>query len=817
MLKLKNITKIYVNKKDSSKNVVALKDVSLELPRQGFVSILGPSGCGKTTLLNILGGLDTKYAGEFLVEGVSTKSFKPHDWDAYRNNHVGFVFQEYNLIPHQNISKNVELVLTIAGASKIEAKRNSRKVLGDVGLQDKIMSNSNELSGGQKQRVAIARAIVNNPELVLADEPTSALDSKTSAQVMQVLKEISKTKLVVMVTHNVELAKKYSSRIIKILDGKVEADENIEEPGEREEFLNKLPQRYKYGKSKMKLKTAAALSWKNLTSKKRRSILTVLVGSIGITCLAIILGIINGSSKFAKDLYNTRYNKPITVGSEVYEFMSSDEFKKTQEKVNDEIKKEEEKNKDSSKINTEDKSSKAVEEIFSEKQKIHLNNLNENFMKYLLNTMNEDNSGAIKAVQTVRNTGARFVYSKNGEPNISMGTSLNSGLFKEIPYFKNINNELKFLAGGPPTEKDGVIIVLDRFNNMSEELLEILGVKDKKEFDASALLGKVVGYFVPNNGIFKREGNKFFEKSGANELNNIEGRIPLKIAGVAKNIYKENPNLKHGFYGIAEGMLGNGGFYYSNALAEYILNVNKDSEIIKEQMKRDDFVLGYAGLDKNLMSNRKKQSSKKQKLDNLRSLGYCGNMDAVNIFMNNPGDDENKVLECIERYNNDKKDEDKIKISEWNRGSQMYAKTIKDISLFLLLTIGLASLLTSLIMVALLEFISVLERTREIGILRSIGARKKDISRLFKSEAVIIGFFTGIVGVVLGFLLTIPLNNFIRSNAGLSANTKLVDINIMIFIGLLAFSLLVNLIAGLIPAKIASRKDPIKILVGSNN
>lgn len=813
MLKLKNITKTYVNKKDSSKNVVALKDVSLELPRQGFVSILGPSGCGKTTLLNILGGLDTKYAGEFLVEGVSTKSFKPHDWDAYRNNHVGFVFQEYNLIPHQNIVKNVELVLTIAGASKIEARRNARKVLGDIGLQDKIMSNSNELSGGQKQRVAIARAIVNNPELVLADEPTSALDSKTSAQVMQILKEISKTKLVVMVTHNVELAKKYSSRIIRILDGKVEADENIEEPGEREEFLNKLPQRYKYGKSKMKLKTAAALSLKNLTSKKRRSILTVLVGSIGITCLAIILGIIHGSNKFAKDSYNSKFNLPVTIESEVFDFMKTGEFKKAEEKAKEEMEQEEEKNKNSSKINTENKSAKVFEEAFNNKDRVHLNNLNEGFMKYLLNTMNEDNSGTIKAVQTVRNSGARFIYSKNGETN----TSSSGELFKEIPFFKNINDQLTFLAGGPPTDKNGVIIVLDRFNNMSEDLLEILDIKDKKEFDASKLLGKVVGYFAPNNEIFIREGNKFFEKSGANELNNIKGGIPLPIVGVAKNVVKENSNLRFNLYGDDKGMLGNSAFYYSNVLAEHILNVNKDSEIIKEQMKRDDFVLGYTGLDKNLMGRRKKQSSKEQKINNLRSLGYCDKMDAINIFMNKPGDDEDKVLEYIERYNNDKKDEDKIRIAEWRMGSQRTAKAIRDISLFLLLTIGLASLLTSLIMVALLEFISVLERTREIGILRSIGARKKDISRLFKSEAVIIGFFTGVVGVALGFLLTIPLNNFIRDSAGLSANTKLVDINIMIFMGLLAFSLLVNLIAGLIPAKIASRKDPIKILVGSNN
>lgn len=818
MLELKNITKVYYNKKDASRSVTALRKISIKFPKQGLVSILGPSGCGKTTLLNILGGLDNKYEGQLIVDGVDTRDFKAKDWDAYRNNHVGFVFQEYNLISHQSVTKNVELVLTIAGASKIERSEKSKKVLFDVGLQDKVTQNPNNLSGGQKQRVAIARALVNDPELILADEPTSALDSQTSAQIMDILKEISKTKLVIMVTHNVELAKKYSSRIISILDGEIKSDEDFENSKEKEEFMKKLPESYKYGKSKMKFSTAAALSYKNLLGKKRRTILTVLAGCIGIICLSIILGVVNGSTNFAKEMNNNVLKRePYVINKykEVYSVGDAAEDLREACKVIDEEANEAE---NSNEIRNPEVLETKVAGIGKKRRKRKENVLTKAFQKHVQNALAKFN-GSINAIKIPRNEKACFLLNnKNGE------YSQKEYFFDEIPYSDTLNEQYDLIGENSrwPQQRDEVIIALDEYNHMPNDLMHDLGLEKKESFKVEEVVGKEVGCYVPYNERYvEKSRGRFFEISTKEEFQkvyNSPNSIKLKIVGVVKP--KKDSDVSRGIYKkfrpfLHRQLVLGKGVVYTRALGDYIEEDIKNSNVIKAQMNSTELVVD--GLKRNgarFDSDLKSNISEKEKINkNLDMLGYSENVRAIYIYMKNPVDDKQKIIDYLRTYNEGKPEDQTIELRDTEYSEQL-VKWLRILCVFLIFTVGLASLVVSLIMVGILEFVSVLERTREIGILKSIGARKKDISNLFKAESLIIGLFTGVVGVFLGFLISIFLNVYIRNNYDLSRAT-LVDIDFKILIGLTLFSLFVTLLAGLIPAKIASRKDPVKILTGS--
>ncbi len=822
MLELKGITKVYYNKKDSAKSVTALRKVNIKFPKQGLVSILGPSGCGKTTLLNILGGLDNKYDGKLIVNGVDTRDFKAKDWDAYRNNHVGFVFQEYNLIQHQSVTKNVELVLTIAGAPKIQRDEKTKKVLSDVALQDKMLQYPNNLSGGQKQRVAIARALVNDPELILADEPTSALDSQTSAQIMEILKEISKTKLVIMVTHNVELAKKYSSRIINILDGEVKSDEDFEKSEEKEEFMKKLPQSYKYGKSKMKFLTAAALSYKNLLGKKRRTILTILAGCIGIICLSVILGIINGSVNFAKELNNNvlrRQPYVINKYKEVYTVGDALEDMKEAKRIADEEASEAEQS-------DEIRNPENVEKKFSDignKRKIRKENiLNKEFQTHVLSILDKF-PGAVDSIEIPRNEGVKFLLKNSkGEYNQECYN------FKEIPYSSTLQEQYDLMGENSrwPTKKDEVIVALDEYNHMSIELMRNLGLAKKDSFKVEEVLGKEVGCFVPyNDRYIEREKNKFSEISTKEEMKKAyenPNSVRLKIVGVVKP--KKDEGASKGIHKkfrmfMTRHLTLNKGVVYTRELGDYIEENVKNSNIVKAQKASSEPVLAAMISQDKFMFNddlRRKKPNEKEKTErNLAALGYSENARAIYINIKDPVDYKQKIIDYLKTYNDGKSEDKAIELRDTEYTEDL-VNGIRQVCLFLILTVGLASLIVSLIMVGILEFVSVLERTREIGILKSIGARKKDISNLFKAESLIIGLFTGLVGVGIGFLISIPLNMFIRNGYDLS-HTTLISIDYKILIGLTLFSLFVTLLAGLIPAGIASRKDPVKILTGSNS
>lgn len=822
MLELKGITKVYYNRKDASKSVTALRKIDIKFPKQGLVSILGPSGCGKTTLLNILGGLDNKYDGKFIVNGVDTRDFKAKDWDAYRNNHVGFVFQEYNLIQHQSVTKNVELVLTIAGAPKIQRDEKTKKVLSDVGLQDKMMQQPNSLSGGQKQRVAIARALVNDPELILADEPTSALDTKTSAQIMEILKEISKTKLVIMVTHNVELAKKYSSRIINILDGEVKSDEDFEKSEEKEEFMKKLPQSYKYGKSKMKFSTAAALSYKNLLGKKRRTILTILAGCIGIICLSVILGIINGSVDFAKQLNNNALKRqPYVINrrKDVHSVGDAIEDMNEAKRIADEEANEAEQ---SDEIRNPASAEKRFNEVVSKRKNRKLNILNKEFQTHVLSLLDRFPTG-IESIEIPRNERVKFLL-KDSKGKYKQ----DSYSFSEMPYSNTLQEQYDLMGENSrwPTKRDEVIVALDEYNHMPTDLMRSLGLVEKDSFKVEEVLGKEVGCFVPYNEMYIERGkDKFSEISTEEELKKSydnPNSIKLKIVGVVKP--KRDEGNSKGIHKkfrmfMTRHLTLNRGIVYTRELGDYIEENVKNSNIVKAQKESSEPVLASMERQNRFMFNddlvAKKPNEKEKMQRNLEALGYSENARAIYINIKNPVDDKQKIIDYLKTYNEGKSEDQTIELRD-TEYSEQFVNDIRTVCLILILTVGLASLIVSLIMVGILEFVSVLERTREIGILKSIGARKKDISNLFKAESLIIGLFTGLVGVGIGFLISIPLNIWVRTGYDLG-NTTLISVDFKILIALTLFSLVVTLLAGLIPAGIASRKDPVKILTGSNN
>lgn len=834
MLVLENVTKIYQNRRKKLESFVSLKNINITFPMCGFVSVLGPSGCGKTTLLNILGGLDTNYTGNFIVDGVNTKTFKKNDWDAYRNAHIGFVFQEYNLIPHQNVSKNVELVLTIAGAAKHQIKENAKNVLSNVGLENKFVENVNNLSGGQKQRVAIARALVNNPQVILADEPTSALDTNTSKQVLDILKEISKTKLVIMVTHNTELAKQYSSTIINMLDGKITSIEDFTKPSEKEEFLKKFPQTYQYSKSKMKFLTAANLSLKNLVAKKRRTFLTVLAGSVGIICLSIILGISNGAINYVTEMNRkAEAHTPITI-TENRPCEVEQDNKSANKNSNDNNNKEKEnsQNNNNSKSTEDDKDKiknpnnaknlTKAERVYNKdyyyydsKKEPKKYDLSPSYCQHVMSLFDKY-PDIIKAISF------RDVELPNVIINVD-GKLSNSWNFKwacqEMPVVKSLDDcfELVGKKSRFPSKMDEVVLVLDKDSRWYSGCVNELKLGDKEFFSPDDFIDKEIGIVPMNNDFYKKQGGeyiwpKYDDEKLFEEVANKSSSIKLKCVGVIKprkNFYKEDSSLGVFDTYYKERFPLHSGIAYTRELGDFMRQNIKNSDVVKDQLASDYDVFKYE------YATKKIKLTSEDKLQRLHDLGYYSQPSTINIFLKDPGEHKDIVTKYLESYNEGRDESLRVYANAKNEITTS-VNNIKKVCFFLMCTIGLASLLSSLIMVALLTFISVLERTKEIGVLRSIGARKKDISRLFKAEALTIGLFTGIFGVGLGFLLEFPINNFIRKYSRMQS-LNLVDINLGIALCLMTFSVFVTLLAGLIPAKIASRKDPVKILTGSNN
>ncbi len=857
MLQLKNITKNYLS---GENEVQALKGISVEFRKSEFVSILGPSGCGKTTLLNIIGGLDRYTSGDLIINGKSTKEFKDRDWDAYRNYSVGFVFQNYNLIPHQTVLSNVELALTLSGVSKSERRKRAIEALKSVGLGDQIHKKPNQMSGGQMQRVAIARALVNNPDIILADEPTGALDTVTSNQIMEILKSISKDKLIIMVTHNGELAEKYSSRIIKVLDGKVIEDSDpYESKEEKKEDTKKR-------RTSMKFFTALRLSLNNLMTKKGRTFLTSFAGSIGIIGIALILSISNGVQNYIDKVQeDTLSSYPITLQEQSVDMSSI---------MTSFMELNEDRNHEDGKIYSVEIMGDMLSTMSS---KIEKNNLKE-FKKYLDSEENEitKNSNAIQYAYNL-NLNLYSSNTKDGIVQVNPNQVMKIvGLQSELPeamqgqasimmsgnniWQEMLDNEelLKsqydVLAGKWPEKYNEVVLIVNENNEVSDYMLYSLGIKDQDELkdkmqdikdgkEVEKTEEEVFSYddlldlsfkLVLNTDYYKKEHGVWNDKSDDKDYMKklVDKAESINIVGIIR------PNSASINTALANGI------GYSKDLKEYVINKINEAEIVKEQ-KKDKNVNVFTGIDfpedKDDASFSFNDLSTEQKMklatlsqeelaklmqtyadnakasyeDNLSKLGVV-NLDepsAIYIYPTNFEAKEN-ITEEIENYNTrqreDGKEENVITYTDMIGIMMNSVSVIIDVISYVLIAFVSISLIVSSIMIGIITYISVLERTKEIGILRAIGASKKDISRVFNAETLIVGLVAGALGIGITVLLCIPINALIAALSGVSGVSAALPFKAGIV--LVIISMILTMIAGLIPSKMASKKDPVEAL-----
>ena len=845
MLEIKKISKVYVT--DDLKQV-ALDDVSVNFRNNEFASILGPSGSGKTTLLNIIGGLDQYDKGDLIINEVSTKKFKDRDWDSYRNHRVGFVFQSYNLISHQSVLKNVELALTLSGVSQSERTKRAKKALKDVGLEKHINKRPNQLSGGQMQRVAIARALVNDPDIVLADEPTGALDSETSKQIMEILKKISNDKLVIMVTHNPEIAEKYSTRIIKLKDGKIIDDSNPYDGkiNTKETLENEIK---KSNKTVMSSKTAFSLSLNNLMTKKGRTILTAFAGSIGIIGIALIMSLSNGLNSYIKQVEeDTLSSYPLTLDKTTVDQMT---LMETLLKNNEDI------NTKFDKVYSNNIMSDMLAS-FAEGQ--NKNNLKE-FKKYIedsniydyvsdikykynfdLNIYLNDNNEYIKVNPStvLENIGI------NNNNSISVSVPMNEmDSFQELTNNKDLlEDQYDLLYGKYPEEYNEVVLVLDKNNQISDYALYSLGILDQNELKETFKkimmreeiekkdiyeykYEEIVGLkykLLLNTDIYEKVNNIWIDKSDDEEYmkNILDNSIDIEVVGIIK--ISENSSLS------TTGVIG-----YTNELTKYTIDKINESKIVNEQ-KNNKSINVFTGLefsDKefNIEDLPKEEqqyllSLSKDELDNLIKQ-YSANsgatyeenlikMGSVDIedpdsILLYPIDFEAKdnITNIINDYNDTKDEKDKIIYTDLVGVMMKSVTTIINSISYILMAFVSISLIVSSIMIAIITYISVIERTKEIGILRAIGASKKDVSRVFNAETFIEGLFSGVLGISVTILLNIPINIIINNITGINNLSKLPVVGALI---LVLISIILTLIAGLIPAKMASKKEPVEAL-----
>ena len=846
MLELKNIKKDYIS---SDTKVSALKGIDITFRKHEFVSILGPSGCGKTTLLNIIGGLDDYTKGDLIINGKSTKKFKDSDWDTYRNHNVGFVFQSYNLIPHQSVLANVELALTLSGVSATERKKRAKKALEEVGLKEQINKKPNQLSGGQMQRVAIARALVNDPDIILADEPTGALDSKTSVQIMELLKSISKDKLIIMVTHNPDLAKEYSTRIIKLLDGNMVSDSKSYEPEKKEEqeFTTK-------GKKSMSIKTALSLSLNNLMTKKGRTFLTSFAGSIGIIGIALILSLSNGVQNYINSIEeDTLSTYPISIYKQNVDMSS---IMVSMMGMNDK------KEHPYDKIYTNNIMNNVVETMANQVQS---NDLHE-FKKFIeeehlsdytnsieygynitLNVYNADYSNGIVKVNP------NEIFDNVGLSEMMGNTNYgDSATYSQTEVFKQLldnedllKDQYNLISGKWPTEYNEVVLIVDENNEISDYTLYSLGVLNteplkeaikeifrgnKTEFNSEATsydyneLLDLKLKLVLSTSYYQKSGNVYIDKqSDDNYIKSlIDNGVDLKIVGIIKPNEERMSNKVYGNIG------------YTRSLVDYAIDKTLETDIAKEQLnnKEINVLTGMdfsSKFDINNLTNEQKyyiSSLSQEELISLMTsmenntydnvISELGIVDkdypsSINIY---PKDFESKetISNIIEDYNKKKTDNNELdKVINYTDivGLMMSSVTsIVNVISYVLIAFVAISLVVSSIMIGIITYISVLERTKEIGILRAIGASKKDVSRVFNAETMIIGLVSGTIGIVVTLILNVIINIVLKHLVGLSvASLHLLGAIILVII-----SVSLTLIAGLIPSKIASKKDPVEAL-----
>lgn len=948
MLQIKNISKEY---KTGDLVQKALDDVSLNLRDNEFVAILGPSGSGKTTLLNIIGGLDRYDSGDLIINGISTKKYWDRDWDSYRNHTIGFVFQSYNLIQHQSVLSNVELALTISGISRSERKRRAKEALEKVGLGDQLHKKPNQMSGGQMQRVAIARALVNDPDILLADEPTGALDSDTSVAVMELLKEVANDRLVVMVTHNPDLAEQYATRIVKVRDGKILDDSN---PCNIEETQLEAPQHKNMGRASMSFVTALSLSFNNLKTKKARTLLTAFAGSIGIIGIALILSLSNGVNTYIEDIQKeTMSSYPITIEQEAMDLSSIIEAGKenTQDAANGDV----DHDLDAVYSNGTD-----LEMASSMTMSVSENNLTE-FKKYLDDEDSEihqyvgengivysyDTKFSVYAYDpddTLVNTDGSTINDSTGMSDMmssmmSMSSYTASNFDQLMPgtgdklVSDTITDNYELLYGEWPSSYDEVILVLDQNNEISLTTMYELGLlpasdyedlmkqindgeevkADTQQFSYEDICNKEF-YLLPECDMYVENENGYFDKieDDADIETALENAVTLKITGVIK------PNED------SESSYITGAVGYTSALTEYLMDYTNNSAVVKAQeaspnvnilngaefspaddeakiedaktyldnlsdddkadMCREMMQMMYAsdsstttvdtngtssdasdttsdigdsgtestgttdmsdvGTDASTasasqMSNMSNsqlaaaldnyiygdESTTNERLlslydsyvspgtyeDNMSDFGYVS-VDApssIDIYTDS-FEDKEFVSDCIDDYNADKDEDDQITYTDYVGLLMSSITTIINVISYVLIAFVAVSLVVSSIMIGIITYISVLERTKEIGILRAIGASKHNISQVFNAETFIIGLISGMIGIGISLLLLIPANAIIHAVAGTTdVNAALPPISAVV---LIVLSVLLTLLGGLIPSKKAAKKDPVTAL-----
>ena len=769
MLQLKDIVKKY---NTGGTEVEVLKKVNISFRESEFVSILGASGSGKTTLLNIIGGLDKYSSGDMLLMGRSTKEFTDRDWDSYRNGTIGFVFQSYNLIGHLSVIENVKLALSISGESNKENDIKAKKVLEDVGLGDHLYKKPNQLSGGQMQRVAIARALVTNPKVILADEPTGALDSKTSVQIMELIKEISKEKLVIMVTHNPELARKYSDRIVSVKDGEIIEDTKpyIEQEGNNG---------YELKKTAMAFSSAIKSSFKNLLTKKFRSLMTVVASSIGIISIGLVLAISSGMDKYIKTMQNENLSSmPITISSNQINFGIGEDNNTS----------------DSSEENLVPKSRRDVHKnLYSEDA---LGN-GETFIKYIQENAKDyysaiDFAKGYKIKALTKNTKGDIVDVKmDGQDNFRGNT-----IFSVLPEDKNlIMNQFEIVKSLEQNfeypKGDEVVLFTAKNNEIDKNVLKALGYSENAKVKYEDVLGKEFS-IVDNNNYYTKIENRFVPATVDEKMYNAGTKV--KIVAIAK--------AKDSFT-VPQFTLG-----YTKKLQDSLLSKEVSSDIVKEQ-ERDK--------SKNILTNTKMDNEVATEV--LSGLGANTEPSSILIYPKT-FNDRDKIANTISEYNKKVAEKYGAGTEDYNKYSITYSdmakqmtsimsQMINTITLILTAFAGI-SLVVSSIMIGILTYVSVVERTKEIGILRAIGARKKDITRIFIAEAGLIGFVSGAVGVIVSLGLALPISKTIAK--ALKIDNFSAGLDLKSAVGLILLSVILTLIASVIPSRMAAKKDPVEAL-----
>ncbi|MBQ7708235.1 MAG: ABC transporter ATP-binding protein/permease [Lachnospiraceae bacterium] len=930
MLRLKNIIKDY---ETGGEKVHALKGVSINFRSNEFVSVLGQSGCGKTTLLNIIGGLDQYTKGDLVIKGKSTKKYKDKDWDSYRNHSIGFVFQSYNLIMHQSVLSNVELALTLSGVSKSERRKRAKEVLEKVGLKNQISKKPNQLSGGQMQRVAIARALINDPEILLADEPTGALDTETSVQIMDLLKEIADDRLVIMVTHNPELAENYSTRIIKLLDGEVIDDSNPYTDEEAEKVSYEEEDKKKNKKNRMSYFTALGLSFNNLLTKKGRTILTAFAGSIGIIGIALILSLSSGFRNYISSVeQDTLSTYPLEITDEsvdrsaMFSMLLGNDMKSSEEH-------------DMDKVYSNNFVGDYMNTLMSE---VKINDMI-SFMDYIengdgqvikkyasdimytygikINAYLPDTDNDIYQVNpgTVMDKIGMGSMAEMSQYNIGSSMDMTSVWSEIIENQDLLNEQYDVIAGRWPENYDELVLVVSEYNEITDYELYTLGLRDVKELQdmvAASLKGEIVTYpntsytydellnltykVIPTSDYYAYDEAQGCYVDMSDDYNflkdKIDNGIEVKVVGIVR------PNEDAAVHSIMT-TIG-----YKHALAQKLMEMARESDIGKEQLANPDINVftGYEfGADVNaekqedtekmiqelakqmaeqfgvsdlsevpeeqlfeymhsvepvqammilavlpedkqasymaslseeemaaFMSAMDDTSSAAQGMsqgmsltalkkaedatydDNLTTIGiaYENDPESIKIYPKD-FDSKEKIISIIDEYNEKVRaagEEDKEISFEDMIGTMMSSiSTIINAISYVLIAFVAISLVVSSIMIGIITYISVLERTKEIGVLRSIGASKKDISRVFNAETIIVGFIAGVIGIVVTIALNVPINKVIKNVSGLSHISRLPIKGAAI---LIIISVVLTMIAGLIPSRVASKKDPVVAL-----